>query len=115
MATQNITTAQYHEWVNDFEEAFEIEDTSTIKVDEVNSVMHWLYNPEGSTFDMTLDFNEMLVTVRYSDPEDNTEIYTDNYHIKSLADVSQLIHSIANVTFWGNSEGEDFLKQCEAK
>lgn len=117
MATLNTSelTAQFDAWTQKFCESFELDDTSNISADVANKTLKMHYECEGNLFEVSIDINDMLITERNSDPEDNTTIHTTRYKIQNLNEVEDLIGFIANVLFWGNSEGEEFLTQHEIK
>ena len=108
-------TAHFDSWTQKICESFEFDDTSNISADVANKTLKMRYECEGNSFELSIDLNDMLITEHDSDPEDNTNIHTSHYKITNLDEVEDLIGYIANVMFWGNSEGEEFLKQHEIK
>ena len=117
MATMNTSelTAQFDAWTQKICESFEFDDTSNISADVANKTLKMRYECEGNSSELSININEKLITMSISDPEDNTIIHTTRYKITNLNEVEDLIGCIANVIFWGNPEGEEFLAQHEIK
>jgi len=115
LMTESVETSKFDAWEHAVFDAFEFEDPNAVVVDEANNMMTINYDVEGNTFDVVVDLNKMFVTVKASDPEDKTRIDTWVYKIPNEDKVEDIIRSIANVLFWGNPEGEDFLNSIELK
>ena len=113
LLTESTNVSKFDAWQNAAIEAFEIENSDAVVVDEANNMMTINYDVEGNTFNVVIDLNKMLITVKYSDPEDKTKIYTSVYKIPSEDTVEDFIRAIANVLFWGNPEGENLLNDNE--
>lgn len=115
LLTESIDISKFDAWKNAALDAFEIENADAVAVDEANNMMTINYDVEGNTFNVVVDLNKMLITVKVSDPDDKTKIDTLVYKIPSEDIVEDLIRSIANVLFWGNPEGENLLNANELK
>ena len=115
LLTESTDVSKFSAWEQAAVEAFELENTDTVAVDEANNMMTINCDVEGNTFNVVVDLNKMLITVKASDPEDKTKIDTWVYKIPSEDTVEDLIRAIANVLFWGNPEGENLLNANELK
>lgn len=115
LITKSVETSKFDAWEHAVFDAFEFENNDAVVVDEANNMMTINYDAEGNTFNVVVDLNKMLVTVKASDPEDKTHIDTWVYKIPNEDKVEDIIRSIANVLFCGNSEGEEFLNSIELK